>query len=465
MSVATKTAPSRLADIAGGPNVSNDPADLAAYAVDGKIPAVAVRPGTADQVAEVVKFAAAEKLAIVASGTRTKLEMGLPPRQYDVAVDMTRMDRVVACDPGDLTVSIEAGIPLQKLGVTLAEHHQFLPLAVPYASRATVGGTVSSGVDTPLRQFYGTARDYLLGVEYVTGEGVKAKSGGRVVKNVSGYDLHKLMIGSMGTLGIMTRLNFRTFTMPSATQALVARFDSAASALKMRHRIAQSALTPVTLDILSPRVAELFAGAAAGRQVTGTLPTDLLSTKEWTLTTGFSGNDKVLARCVTELTRIASEAGTKGVKVLSGADVATAFRYKCELIPIALESSAATTIVKMSVLPMRMKEAIEGAARIAEVNGQKWAMMARGIGVVYVMLLSAERNREAGLRVATATDQILTACGTLEGNATVPWCPTEWKSLVKVWGVERPDLAMMQKLKNVFDASGTLSPGRFMGGL
>src|SRR5262249_51662160 len=152
---------------------------------DGKVPSAAVRPGTAGEVAEVVKFAAAEKLALIATGARTKLRIGLPPRAYDVAVDLTRMDRVVACDPGDLTVAVEAGIPLHKLSATLAEHRQFLPLAAPYVDRATVGGTVATGVDTPLRQFYGTARDYLLGVEYVTGEGVQAKSGGHVVKNVS----------------------------------------------------------------------------------------------------------------------------------------------------------------------------------------------------------------------------------------------------------------------------------------
>ena len=465
MSIATKTAPSRLMEICGTPNVMNDPAELAAYAVDGKTPTAVVKPGTTGEVTDVVRFAAAEKLALIAMGARTKLGMGLPPRQYDVAVDMTRMDRVVACDPGDLTVSVEAGIPLNKLGATLAEHRQFLPLSVPYVKQATVGGTVATGVDMPQRQLYGTARDYLLGVEYVTGEGVQAKSGGRVVKNVSGYDLHKLMIGAMGTLGIMTRLNFRTFTLPAAMQALVARFASAEAALKMRHRIAQSALTPQTLDILSPRVAELFVGEAAARYASGAWPTDLLSTKEWALTTGFSGNEGVLARYASELARIASEAGSTGMKVLAGRELAAAFSYKRELIPIALASSPATTIVKMSVLPMRMREAIEGAERAAAVNGLAWAAIARGVGVIYVALLPREKNEDARASVAKATEQILTACGTLEGNATIPWCPTEWKGAVKVWGLDRPEFPLMKKLKNVFDAPGVLSPGRFIGGL
>jgi len=469
MSLATKIAPSRLTDIAGAQNVTNDPAELAAYTVDGKVPSAAVRPGTAGEVAEVVKFAAAEKLALIATGARTKLRIGLPPRAYDVAVDLTRMDRVVACDPGDLTVAVEAGIPLHKLSATLAEHRQFLPLAAPYVDRATVGGTVATGVDTPLRQFYGTARDYLLGVEYVTGEGVQAKSGGHVVKNVSGYDIHKLMIGALGTLGIITRLNFRTFTMPAATQALVARFATMDAALKMRHQMAKNALTPQTLDILSPRVAQLFLGDPGARHAASAgvaaFPKDLLSTREWALTTGFSGNEKVLARYAAELTKIATDSGATGMKVLGGRELAGAFSYKRELIPIALDSSQATIIIKMSVLPMRMKEAIEGAAKIAEANGLAWATMARGLGVIYVALLPTAKDDDARRRVAAAVEKILQACGTLEGNATVPWCPAEWKGPVKVWGLDRPEFSMMAKLKNVFDAPGVLSPGRFMGGL
>lgn len=469
MSTAIRVAPSRLAEIAGAPNVINDPAELAAYAVDGQTPAAAVRPGDQQELAEVVKFAATEKLALIATGARTKLGMGLPPRAYHLALDTTRLDRVVACDPGDLTVSVEAGIPLRKLAATLAEHRQFLPLAVPYSSGATIGGTLASGVDTPLRQFYGTARDYLLGVEYVTGEGVRAKSGGRVVKNVSGYDLHKLMIGAMGTLGVMTRLNFRTFTMAAASQALVARFPTADAALSMRHRMAQSALTPQTLDIVSPRVAELFLGPAGARHATAEnvapFPPDLLSTTEWAVTTGFSGNEKVLARYADELTRIATESGATAMKLLGGRELAGAFSYKRELIPIALDASPAATIVKLSVLPMRMKEAIEAAARAAEVNGLAWATIARGVGVIFVALLPREKNDDARASVAKATDQILRACSTLEGNGTVPWCPTEWKASVRIWGLDRSEFPMMAKLKNLFDAPGILSPGRFMGGL
>jgi glycolate oxidase FAD binding subunit len=465
MSATTKILPSRLADISGPANMSNDPAELRVYSVDGKIPSAAVRPGSMEEVVETVKFAAVEKLSVIVSGARTKLNMGLPPRQYDLALDMTRLDRVVACDPGDLTVAVEAGIPLKKLAGVLAEHKHFLPLAVPYFNRATVGGTIASGVDTPLRQFYGTARDYLLGVEYVNGEGVLAKSGGRVVKNVTGYDLHKLMIGSLGTLGVILRINFRTFTLPEKSRAFMALFESAGRALDMRHRMAQSSLTPSTLDIFSPGVADLLASEAAARFGSGAIPAELLSNKHWTLTTGFSGNDQVLARYSGELSRMAQEAGAVRVSELSPEQVPAAFSRKREFIPISLESSPATTIVKISVLPMRMKEMLEAAARIADNNSVPWAAIARGLGVILLALLPDERNEEWRRRVTLAADQTIAACGSLEGNATVPWCPSEWKSAMKIWGLERADVAQMQKVKKVFDPGGVLSPGRFMGGL
>jgi glycolate oxidase FAD binding subunit len=388
----------------------------------------------------------------------------LPPRQYGLALDMARLDRVVACDPGDLTVAVEAGIPLKKLAGVLAEHKQFVPLAVPYFDRATVGGTVASGVDTPLRQFYGTARDYLLGVEYVTGESVFAKSGGRVVKNVTGYDLHKLMIGSLGTLGIILRINFRTFTLPENSRAFVALFESAGRAFDMRNRMAQSSLTPSTLEVFSPSVADLLLSAAGARFGPGTFPADLLSNKHWALTTGFAGNDKVLARYTAELSRMAQEAGAVRVKELGPEQVPSAFSRKREFIPIALESSPAAAILKISVLPMRMKEMLEAIARIADNNSVPWAAMARGLGVIFVALLPEEKNEEWKLRVTRTADQIIAACGSLEGNATVPWCPSEWKSAMKIWGLERADVAQMQKIKKVFDPAGVLSPGRFMGG-
>jgi glycolate oxidase FAD binding subunit len=277
MTPAGTVAHSRLADLVGLQRVVADPAQLAAYEIDGLRPSAALQPESAAQIAEIIKFAGSEKLGVIAAGGRTKLNMGLPPKRYDLALDMSSLNKIISYDPGDLTLSVEPGLRLALLGEALAKHRQFLPLTVPYHARTTIGGTIASGVDGPLRQFYGTARDFLLGVEFVTGEGVPAKSGGRVVKNVTGYDIHKLMIGALGTLGVITRLNFKTFPVPSATRGFVARFPTALQACDMRNRIARSHLTPLTLDILSSSVTEIFESDIASRFESEPLPANGIS--------------------------------------------------------------------------------------------------------------------------------------------------------------------------------------------
>ncbi len=465
MTTASKAASAHLPDVVGAEHVSSDPAELSAYAVDEKLPAVVARPSSTEEVVEIVKHAAAAKLALIASGARTKLNIGSPPLRYDIALDMTRLDRIIAYDPGDLTLSVEAGVPLRKVAEALAEHRQFLPLAVPYFARATVGGTIASGVDTPLRQFYGTARDYVLGMEFVVGEGVQSKSGGNVVKNVTGYDLHKLMIGALGTLGIITRANFKTFPMPVSSRGFVATFENLDRAIDMRNRVAQSPLTPTTFDLLSPGAADLFGGPAAERLTKSPMPPNVVSPSRWSLTIGYSGKEAVLARYEAELRRMAAESAADNVTVLGDRILAAAFAHKREFIPIALESSPATTIVKIGVLPARLKDALTAAIKAADANQLSWAAMARSLGVIFFVLLPADRSHASHRQVVAATNQILAAGANLGANTTIPWCPSGWKSALKIWGPERSDLAQMQKVKRVFDPLGIFSPGRFIGGI
>jgi glycolate dehydrogenase FAD-binding subunit len=465
MSVISPTIQSRFAGLLGAGAVISDPTAVATYQIDDLTPTVVLRPDAVEQIPEIIKLAAAEKLAVVATGGRTKLNIGLPPAKYDVALDMSALNKIIAYDPGDLTLSVEAGIPLRQISRALAQHGQFLPLAVPFLERTTIGGTIASGVDGPLRQLYGTARDYLLGMEFVTGEGVAAKSGGRVVKNVTGYDIHKLMIGALGTLGVMTRLNFKTFPLPAATRGFVARFPTAAQACEMRNRIAGSPLSPLTLDILSPQVAGLFSAAAPPSKFEPEpLPPNVLSNSEWTVTTGYCGHDEVLTRYEAGLRQIAADCGTTAVTILAE-NLAPAWARKREFIPIALASSPATTIIKISVLPSRLKDVLAAAQAAAEANSLSWTSLARGVGIVYFALLPSDQNSDSFARVRKATTAIQQAAAKLEANSTIPWCPTPWKKDLHIWGPEPRNVSQMQKLKNVFDPHKVLSPGRFVGGI
>ena len=472
MSAGAVGALSRLESLVGPAAFTAAPDKLAGYAIDGVLPSAVLRPASAGEIAEIVKFAVSEKLAIIPSGARTKTGIGLPPARYDIALDMARLDRIVACDPGDLTLSVEPGMLLRNIFLELGKLGHTLPLGAPFMTRATIGGTIASGVDGPMRQLYGTARDFVLGMEFVTGEGAISKSGGRVVKNVTGYDLHKLMIGSLGTLGIITKINFRTFPAAQVIRAFVAHFDEIRAATALRDEIAASPLRPLTCEILSPSVADLFANATAFQAEPLTLPDGIFSSKHWMMAVSFTGSDAVLDRCEAELRRLAEIAGTvQFVRIGAGSGkpemvtIGAAMTRVREFAPIMLGASPAATILRISVVPEHIEHALCAAKHAAEDHSLAWAGLARCLGIVYIALLPAALDDRTKHSVATAAHRIQDDVARLNGHATIPWCPSSWKSALKIWGAERDDLSLMRKVKSVFDPHGILAPGRFMGGI
>ncbi|MGB7023231.1 MAG: FAD-binding oxidoreductase [Candidatus Acidiferrales bacterium] len=452
MSSPAKAMPSRAAEIVGAANVTDDPAQLAAYEVDGARPSAAARPGAAKEVAELAKLAAAEKLAVIPMGARTKLGIGMPPARYDLAIDMTRLDRVISYDPGDLTLSVEAGIPLAKLAETLAEHKQFLPLAVPFYERATIGGTLGSGVDSPLRQMYGTARDFVLGMEFVTGDGALAKSGGRVVKNVSGYDLHKLMLGAIGSLGIVTRVNLKTFPLAATTRAWLAQFTRAEEAFAFADSLRNSPLAPQTLEI--------FDGSAAAL-LDAQLPMDQT---EWSVALSAAGNARVLERSAGDLKSMSAKTNAAAFRALDGAAVTALITAIREFPALTANKLTDGVIAKVITLPTQMAETVQSLKDIATEHDLPCAVFARGVGVIYFALLPAEREATTMTRLAQCAKEIVSGAGK-NNRGLILQSPLELKRELNVWRKPGEDFPLMQRVKQAFDPHGIFAPGRFLGGL
>ncbi len=463
MSSAARIAASRAGEIVGPANVIDGADELAGYEVDGLGPGAAVRPGTAEEVSELVKYAAAEKLAVIPVGARTKLDMGMPPARYDLAIDMTRMDRVISYDPGDLTLSVEPGIPLTKLAATLAEHKQFLPLAVPFFEHATVGGTLASGVDSPLRHAYGTAREFVLGLEFVSGDGALTKSGGRVVKNVSGYDLHKLMLGGIGSLGVVTRVNFKTFPRPTPARGFFAAFETMEKALELRQRIMSSKLSPLTLDLGSPGTAELFSSATAAKIVPEAVTADLPARGKWTISAGFWGSTDVSARYERDLRQMAADCGAARVDVIGEDEIPGQLGRKREFVAIVSALSPGAVVMKLSVRASQLRGAQTEARNIVAGAPIDYATLTNGAGVIYFAMLP-RRAGDAAQACRQAAGQIMKAITALGGYATIVRCPLELKREISVWGVPREDFPLMQRVKRAFDPCNIFAPGRFVGG-
>jgi glycolate oxidase FAD binding subunit len=458
MSRSAQTSLARLEEIAGGAQFSTDAAEIAAREVCGVLPAAVVSPADASQIADILLFAASEKLAVIPTGGCTKLGIGLPPARYDIAIDLSRLNRVLAYDPQDLTLGVEPGVRIEDLLRTLGEQKQFLPLAVPFSDRATIGGIVAANSSSPLRHAYGAVRDFCLGMEFVTGEGKQAKSGGRVVKNVTGYDLHKLLIGSLGTLAVITRVNFRTFPMPQARGNFVAAFSDTESAFGYCRAIAQSVLAPQIVEIIDPVSARFLLSTPGAEKV---------PPQRWAIVISAAGHPAVVDRYARELGHLAAAANAEEFMPLSPSDSIVLARIR-EFPRLVLEGVPDASIFRIGVLPTKMSSLFIGLTAVAEKYQLELATLTRASGIMFAAFLTKQRNNAPSPVNAAFCAEVYQVCALPENgaNAMLEWCPSEMKRTgVDPWGPRRDDLALMRRVKNAFDPQNVLAPGRFAGGL
>lgn len=455
----TSSIASRFEKAVGANCVQTAPNTLAKYQVDGFLPAAAVAPENAEQTAEIIRIAVEEKFSIISCGARTALGLGLPPSRYDVALDMTRVRGVAHYDPGDLTVSVNAGTPLADLARTLEEKKQFLPLAVPFFERATVGGAIASGLDSPLRHSYGTPRDFLIGAEFVDGTGAMAKSGGRVVKNVTGYDFHKLLNGSLGSLAVITRLNFRTFPLPPSRRGFLASFSDETGALAFAKELVASPLTPTLMEVMSPEFAKLF---LEGKSPVASLRLD---TQAWTVCLGFEGTNEICERYGRDLARLARTAAAQNAIIIHDSQFLAMLEILREA-PACMGSTAKQSLLfRFATLPAQLPDLLRALRSFANSSWMSPVALIRSASIVYLALLPRENDDSALKQAAYFCDSIGSLRGKLEFNASLLFCPAEWKSGLQTPALVPADLDLHRRVKKAFDPNATFAPGRFAGGI
>jgi glycolate oxidase FAD binding subunit len=449
----------RLEEIAGAAHVVTGASEIAAREICGVRPSVIVRPADAAQISEILRFAAAEKLAVIPTGSGTKLGIAAPPTHYDIALDLSRMNRVLAYDPQDLTLGVEPGLRIEDLLCTLAEKKQFLPLAVPFSDRATIGGIVAANSSSPLRHAYGAVRDFCLGMEFVTGEGSQAKSGGRVVKNVTGYDLHKLLIGSLGTLAVITRVNFRTFPMPPTQGMFVASFSSAEAAFEFCRAISRSVLTPQMVDVADP---------GASRFVFSTEAVARINPMQWSVVITAAGQRSVVDRCSLELGHMAAAARATGLLPIGESEQPSVFSRIREFPRLVLEAAPDAAIFRIGVLPTTMPSLLNDLSEVAKHFGTGLATLTRASGIVYAAFFGQDGIKSPSAVTASAVKEVFHICTLPENGAQamLEWCPSEIKRMgIDLWGPWRDEFTLMRRVKDAFDPQNVLSPGRFAGGI
>jgi len=459
MSLPAQSSITRIEEIVGAAHVLTGADDIASHQVDGLFPSVVIQPADAAQIAEVIRFAAAEKLAVIACGGGTKLGIGSPPTRYDIALDLSHMNRVLAYDPQDLTLGVEPGARIEDLLRVLSEQKQFLPLAVPFSDRATIGGIVAANSSSPQRHAYGGVRDFCLGMEFVTGEGIQAKSGGRVVKNVTGYDLHKLLIGSLGTLGVITRVNFRTFPLLPAQGTFVASFSNAEAAFRFCGAIARSVLAPQMVEVADPAAARMLFSAGSATRI---------EPRTWSVIVSAAGQPEVVDRSARELGHMAAVASAEEFIRLGDSESQNVLTGIREFPRLILEAAPAAAIFRIGALPAAMAGLLSELNTPGTQGNVEIIALARASGIIYVGLLPKEGDSNAIASLRNAAKHVFHTCGKSEINASamLEWCPPKVKSAAgEVWGPPRKDFELMQRVKHSFDPNGVLSPGRFAGGI
>jgi glycolate oxidase FAD binding subunit len=401
--------------------------------IDGVSAQRRIAPTSAAELAEAVHAADRDGQAVAPVGGGTQLDLGMPPTRLDVIINTSGLDRVVEYEPADLTITVEAGVRFSKLQSLLAEQGQLLALDPPAEDDATLGGLIATNASGGLRFAYGTARDLVLGTRVANADGTLTHSGGRVVKNVAGYDLNKLYIGSLGTLGIIVELSLKLAPIPPANASVIAQFADLDGARGVLKAVVHSPLSPLAVELLGPG-----ASAAAG------LPTERL------IVFRVGGYPQAVERQVRDLSELLVQHGGRRVEAPESAwDDLAASRVAALRRPIVLKAAGP---ISASGTLLHILE-----TRLAGLDPTVWSHAGNGIAFAACNLPS-----DAGVLLETRG-----AIAALGSNASlvIQRCPTQLKGSLDVWGDPGSSLALMRALKSKLDPHSTLNPGRYVGGI
>lgn len=363
------------------------------------------QPSSPAQLAERLRDCQQQTQSIEIAGARSKIRMGGPVVDAACRIETTRLNRILAYDPRDLTISVEAGLPYRDLIAALAEKKQFLPIEPPFADTATIGGILATHSTGHRRRLFGTVRDLVIGMQFATLEGKLIQSGGMVVKNVAGLDFAKLMTGSFGTLACITQINFKLMPAVAGARSFVFQCEKPADLTSKRQALLASILQPAAIDALNP-------SAAMG----------LGLSPQWTLIVEALGSDKVLDRYQRELADY----------TVVPNDIWQRIR---EFTPTWLGEHPDGSVVRLSTSLTAIEQSMQSPN----------AAIARGGNGVIYRYSPTIADVPAGVK------------------GVIEFSPLSRPSAQRLWPSPGDDFFLMEKIKRQFDPTNLLNPGRLYG--
>ena len=448
---------SKLKEIVGEAHIINDPDQLKTYSLVGKKPKVVIFPGTINEVSKVVAYANEQSLTLLPMGNGTKIGVGGIPRKMDIVLSTLRLNRMTDCDCDNLTLSAECGITLGEVQKRLSQEGKgyFLPLDPPFTEKATLGGIVATNSSGPRRLLYGTARDLIIGIKAVFPNGDIVASGGKTVKNVSGYDMCKLLIGSFGTLGILCEMTFKLLPLPEKEATLWVPFRSLDEADGFVQVITHSQLIPASIETLN---------ATAVKKMKSPIP--LAANGNYLVAIGLEGVAEAVERQIAEIGDMGRKQGALEVMRFDSEKHRAFWNGLRDFSKGLAKRYPYCLSLKSNVLISKCGKVMGSYEKIAKGLGIDCAFVSHsGNGVLYSYVL-------AGNNFKSKTESLIKLVGKLtseavknEGNLGVESSPLPIKKRVNVWGRSRSDYQIMRRIKKQVDPAGVLNPGRFLGGI
>lgn len=400
----------------------------------------AIYPQSPAELADVLAFTHQQQWQILPCGSGSKLSWGGIPTHVDWILSTAKLNRLIDHAVGDMTVTVEAGMKLADLQRALAPSGQFLPLDPLYADQATVGGLIATANAGSLRQRYGGVRDLLLGITFARADGKLVKAGGRVVKNVAGYDMMKLFTGSFGTLGILTQVTFRLYAPAATSTTLLLTGDLVALAQGLA-QINQSTLTPIALDALS-----------------GSLTQSLVQQDSDSLLMRFQS---IAAGVQAQIEQVRHLAQSLQLQIQSFQDEDERNLWQQLSTAVTAPSSGLCFLAKIGIKSQFISELLAYLHQPLLQN--RFHLLLHGSsGIGW---LRGVNNAQPDSPTLSQLQQLRQQCQTWGGYLIVLEAEPELKRQIDVWGDAGNALDLMQRLKHQFDPHQTLSPGRFVGGI
>jgi glycolate oxidase FAD binding subunit len=419
------------------------------YGLYGRSPAQILEPQSVDELAALLAEATATGQAMVPWGYGSRQHLGKVPERYDAALLTRQLDQVVDYNPADLVITVQAGARLAAVQQLLREHNQWLPWDPPCADRSSIGGALASNAFGPLRLGYGTARDWLLGMRVALGDGRLVKSGARVVKNVAGYDSHKLHLGAFGTLGVIAEATFKVAPLPEMGRSLMILFVNPGEVVSALEHLLSPPLSPISLLAISE---ELSTSLPDLREFISGQPPHML------VLARFAGVAGAVERQLREASRRSVELGARCIEV----SVDDAGQLWQQLADFTMSvGSKPNVLLRTGARPARLLmlgRTLEQVTRRYGWASQRLAMA--GIGLAYSRWWLPTDC--ASTQLAAAIAELRSEIDRIDGYAVVEDLPATMREQINIWGKSPDTLPLMRTLRSKWDPAGILNPGRYV---